>query len=136
MNWQQRVRIATGMSCWQIMSHLLIVAAVVLGWMNDMLARVGLGLCGVYGVTILMLLLLQRHQQGRWRDVGDFLEELTTSWYFGVALTVLWLLSRVLQNNLLLILVGLIILTGPAVIALLTKDKKSPDLAAKHHIRR
>ena len=27
------------------------------------------------------------------------LEELTTTWYFGAALIVLWLLSRVLENN-------------------------------------
>ncbi|MEN1783355.1 MULTISPECIES: YbhQ family protein, partial [Gammaproteobacteria] len=26
MKWQQRVRVATGLSCWQIMLHLLVVA--------------------------------------------------------------------------------------------------------------
>lgn len=36
---------------------------------------------------------------------------------------VLWLLSRVLQNNLLLALAGLAILAGPAVVSLLTKEK-------------
>ncbi len=29
MKWQQRVRVATGLSCWQIMLHLLVVAALV-----------------------------------------------------------------------------------------------------------
>nr|VUD29322.1 inner membrane protein [Raoultella sp. NCTC 9187] len=43
------------------------------------------------------MLFLQRHYEERWRDVGDFLEELTTTWYFGAAVIVLWLLSRVLH---------------------------------------
>ena len=29
MKWQQRVRVATGLSCWQIMLHLLVVALLV-----------------------------------------------------------------------------------------------------------
>ncbi len=35
----------------------------------------------------------------------------------------LWLPSRVLHNNLLLALAGLVILAGPAVVSLLAKDK-------------
>ncbi len=55
--------------------------------------------------------------------MGDFIEELTTTWYFGAAMIALWLLSRVLHNNLLLALAGLVILAGPAVVSLLAKDK-------------
>ena len=69
-------------------------------------------------------------------DVGDFLEELTTTWYFGAAMIVLWLLSRVLHNNLLLALAGLVILAGPAVVSLLAKDKKLRNLSSEHRIRR
>lgn len=123
MRWQQRVRVATGLSCWQIMLHLLVVALLVMGWMSGTLVRVGTGLCVVYGVTVLLMLALQRHHEQRWRDVADVLEELTTTWYFGAAMIVLWLLSRVLQNNVLLALAGLAILAGPAVISLLAKDK-------------
>ncbi|HHG8774558.1 TPA: YbhQ family protein [Raoultella planticola] len=123
MKWQQRVRVATGLSCWQIILHLLVVAVLVMGWMSGALVRVGLGLCVLYGVTLLSMLFLQRHHEERWRDVGDFLEELTTTWYFGVAVIVLWLLSRVLHNNLLLAVAGLVILAGPAVVSLLAKDK-------------
>ena len=119
MKWQQRVRVATGLSCWQIMLHLLVVAVLVMGWMSGALVRVGLGLCVLYSVTLLALLFLQRHHEARWRDVGDFLEELTTTWYFGAAMIALWLLSRVLHNNLLLALAGLVILAGPAVVSLL-----------------
>jgi hypothetical protein len=43
MKWQQRVRVATGLSCWQIMLHLLVVAVLVMGWMSGALVRVGLG---------------------------------------------------------------------------------------------
>lgn len=134
MKWQQRVRVATGLSCWQIMLHLLVVAVLVMGWMSGTLVRVGLGLCVLYGVTVLSMLFLQRHHDARWREVGDVLEELTTTWYFGAAMIVLWLLSRLLQNNLLLALAGLAILAGPAVVSLLTKEKKLRDVASKHRI--
>ncbi|HDR2718591.1 TPA: hypothetical protein QCJ33_003407 [Enterobacter roggenkampii] len=134
MKWQKRVRVATGLSCWQIMLHLLVVAVLVMGWMSGTLVRVGLGLCVLYGVTVLSMLFLQRHHDARWREVGDVLEELTTTWYFGAAMIVLWLLSRVLQNNLLLALAGLAILAGPAVVSLLTKEKKLRDVASKHRI--
>ena len=53
----------------------------------------------------------------------------------GAALIVLWLLSRVLENNLLAI-AGLAILAGPAVVSLLAKDKKLHHLASKHRVRR
>ncbi|ATG00359.1 inner membrane protein [Lelliottia amnigena] len=135
MKWQQRIRVATGLSCWQIMLHLLVVAALVMGWMSGALVRVGLGLCVMYGVTVLSMLFLQRHHDARWREVGDVLEELTTTWYFGAAMIVLWLLSRVLQNNLLLALAGLAILAGPAVVSLLTKEKKLRNIASKHRVR-
>ncbi|MCU6168020.1 YbhQ family protein [Enterobacter bugandensis] len=134
MKWQQRVRVATGLSCWQIMLHLLVVAVLVMGLMSGTLVRVGLGLCVLYGVTVLSMLFLQRHHDARWREVGDVLEELTTTWYFGASMIVLWLLSRVLQNNLLLALAGLAILAGPAVVSLLTKEKKLRNVASKHRI--
>jgi len=135
MKWQQRIRVATGLSCWQIMLHLLVVAVLVMAWMSGTLVRVGLGLCVLYGVTVLLMLFLQRHHEARWREVADVLEELTTTWYFGAAVIVLWLLSRVLQNNFLLAVAGLAILAGPAVVSLLTKDKKLRDIASKHRVR-
>ncbi|HCN98300.1 MAG TPA: hypothetical protein DIT59_16825 [Leclercia sp.] len=135
MKWQQRIRVATGLSCWQIMLHLLVVAVLVMAWMSGTLVRVGLGLCVLYGVTVLLMLFLQRHHEERWREVADVLEELTTTWYFGAAVIALWLLSRVLQNNFLLAVAGLAILAGPAVVSLLTKDKKLRDIASKHRVR-
>ncbi|WP_225759260.1 YbhQ family protein [Leclercia sp. Marseille-Q4284] len=135
MKWQQRIRVATGLSCWQIMLHLLVVAVLVMAWMSGALVRVGLGLCVLYGVTVLLMLFLQRHHDQRWREVADVLEELTTTWYFGAAVIVLWLLSRVLQNNYLLAVAGLAILAGPAVVSLLAKDKQLRDIASKHRVR-
>lgn len=137
MKWQQRVRVATGLSCWQIMLHLLVVAVLVMGWMGGALVRVGLGLCVLYSVTVILMLAFQRHREQRWREVGDVLEELTTTWYFGAAIIALWLLSRVLHNNFLLALAGLAILAGPALVSLLVKEKKrnSGDLPAKHRVR-
>ncbi|WP_089636628.1 YbhQ family protein [Escherichia coli] len=131
MKWQQRVRVATGLSCWQIMLHLLVVALLVVGWMSKTLVHVGVGLCALYCVTVVMMLVFQRPPEQRWREVADVLEELTTTWYFGAALIVLWLLSRVLENNFLLA-----ILAGPAVVSLLAKDKKLHHLTSKHRVRR
>ncbi|MFG6654244.1 YbhQ family protein [Scandinavium sp. M-37] len=124
MKWQQRIRVATGLSCWQIILHLLVVAVLVMGWMSRTLVQVGLGLCVLYVVTVVLMLALQRHHEERWRDIGDFLEELTTTWYFGAAVIVLWLLSRVLHNNVLLALAGVVILAGPALLSVLIKEKK------------
>ncbi|HDS1234100.1 YbhQ family protein [Pluralibacter gergoviae] len=135
MKWQQRIRVATGLSCWQIVLHLLVVAALVAGWMNGMLVRVGLGLCALYAVTIILMLLLQRHHEARWRDIGDFLEELTTTWYFGAAVIAIWLLSRVLHNNLLLALAGVAILAGPALLSLLVKEKNAAAKSSRQHRR-
>ncbi|MCZ3382607.1 YbhQ family protein [Kosakonia sp. SOY2] len=135
MKWQQRVRVATGLSCWQIMLHVLIVTLLVMGWMSGTLVRVGLGLCVLYGISVLLMLFLQRHHEARWREFGDVLEELTTTWYFGASLIVIWLLSRVLQNNYLLAVVGLAILAGPAVVSLLTKERKLPAKSFGLHQR-
>ncbi len=44
MKWQQRVRVATGLSCWQIMLHLLVVALLVVGWMSKTLVDVWRGI--------------------------------------------------------------------------------------------
>ncbi|STV55489.1 inner membrane protein [Klebsiella pneumoniae subsp. pneumoniae] len=68
--------------------------------------------------------------------MGDFLEELTTTWYFGAAMIALWLLSRVLHNNLLLALAGLVILAGPAVVSLLAKDKSRYPKSVRATTRR
>lgn len=137
MKWQQRIRVTTGLSCWQIVLHLLVVAVLVMGWMSGALVRVGLGLCVLYGVTVLLMLALQRHHDARWREVADVLEELTTTWYFGTAMIALWLLSRVLENNYLLALAGLAILAGPAVVSLLAKEDngESRHLSSKHRVR-
>jgi len=136
MKWQQRVRVATGLSCWQIMLHLMIVAILVMGWMSGRLVHVGLGLCVLYGVTVLLMLFFQRHHDAGWRGIGDVLEELTTTWYFGASLIAIWLLSRVLQNNYLLALAGLAILGGPALVSLLTKEKRLGRVATKHGVGR
>ncbi|UMX90693.1 hypothetical protein MJ579_09510 [Klebsiella pneumoniae] len=46
MKWQQRVRVATGLSLLAgPRTHLLVVAVLVMGWMSGALVRVGLGQC-------------------------------------------------------------------------------------------
>jgi len=138
MKWQQYIRVVTGLSCWQIMLHLAVVALLVMGWMSGSLGKVGLVLCALYALTVVLMLAFQRHHDGLWREVGDLLEELTTTWYFGAALIALWLLSRVLHNNLLLALAGVVILAGPALLSLLAKERKrdSANFSSIHGLRR
>lgn len=137
MKWQQRIRVATGLSCWQIMLHLLVVALLVMGWMSNAMVRVGLGLCALYAITLVLMLAFQRFQDGWRRELCEFLEEMTTTWYFGAALIAIWLLSKVIQNNILLAIAGLAVLAGPALFTLLIKDRRrSGDIASKHSVRR
>ena len=113
MKWQQRVQVTTGLSCWQIMLHLLVVCALLVGWKTATLIHVGIGLCLVYVATVVVMFALQPFRSGRLRDIADFLEELTTTWYFGSAM-----------------------IAGPIIYSLLVKDKASSDFATKHPIRR
>ncbi|AFJ47696.1 YbhQ family protein [Shimwellia blattae] len=138
MKWQQYVRVVTGMSCGQILLHLFVVALLLAGWLHGALVRVGLGLCVLYALTLITMLMLQRHPVGRRRELGDALEELTTTWYFGTAMIALWLISRMLHNPLLLALCGLGLLAGPALLSLLAREnrRRSGNLAPKHGIRR
>ncbi len=135
MRWQQRVQVTTGLTCWQIMLHFMVVVALLAGWKMKALIPVGLGLCLLYVVTVIAMFVLQRFHSGRLRDIGDFLEELTTTWYFGSAMIALWLLSRVVQSNLLIAAAGLVMIAGPAIYSLLAKDK-SGNFASKHPVRR
>ncbi len=136
MKWQQRVQVTTGLSCWQIMLHLLVVFALLVGWKTATLIHVGIGLCAVYAVTVILMFALQRVHTGRLRDIGDFLEELTTTWYFGSAMIALWLLSRVVENKFVLAGAGLAMIAGPIIYSLLAKDKTSGNFAPKHPVRR
>ena len=138
MKWQQRVRVATGLSCWQIMLHLLVVALLVVGWMSKTLVHVGVGLCALYCVTVVMMLVFQRHPEQRWREGWQtMLEELTTTWYFwrsadcAVAVVPMYWKTTFAGNCR-----GLAILAGPAVNVFAGEDKKLHHLTSKHRVRR
>jgi len=117
------------------MLHFMVVVALLAGWKMKALIPVGVGLCLLYVATVIAMFALQRFHSGRLRDIGDFLEELTTTWYFGSAMIALWLLSRVVESNLLIAAAGLVMIAGPAIYSLLAKDK-SGNFASKHPVRR
>ncbi|MGB7801159.1 YbhQ family protein [Buttiauxella sp.] len=122
MKWQQRVQVTTGLSCWQIMLHLSVLCALLVGWKTATLIPVGIGLCALYLATVVLMFALQGVRTGRLRNIGDFLEELTTTWYFGSAMIALWLLSRVVENKFLLAGAGLAMIAGPIIYSLIVKD--------------
>lgn len=120
MKWSNRVQIVTGQTCVHITLHLLLIAALVWGWKHHALFQVSSVLLAMYASVFIVMLPAQRLP--RLRRLGDFLEDVTTTYYFGAAMLVLYLLSRVVHNNLLLGCVGVVMLTGPAVVSLLAKE--------------
>ncbi len=120
MKWSNRIQIVTGQTCVHIALHLLLIAALVWGWQHRALLHVSSVLLATYASVFTVMLMTQRLP--RLRRVGDFLEDVTTTYYFGAAMLVLYLLSRVIHNNLLLGCVGVLMLTGPAVVSLLAKE--------------
>lgn len=138
MMWQQRVCVTTGLSCWQILLHMLVIGVAVAGWLSGAPARVGLVLCVLYAMTLALMLVCQRHSAYRWRVMGDALEALTTAWYSGAAIIAVWLLSRVLHNHVVLVITGVVILAGPALTSLLAKSPRcrAVDYMPEQRLRR
>jgi len=120
MKWSNRIQIVTGQNCLHIALHLLLIAALVWGWKHHALLQVSLLLLAMYASVFAAMLLTQRVPG--LRRIGDFLEDVTTTYYFGAAMLVLLVLSRVIHNNLLLGAVGVVMLAGPAVVSLLAKE--------------
>ena len=120
MKWSNRIQIVTGQNCLHIALHLLLIAALVWGWKHHALLQVSLWLLAMYAGVFVAMLLTQRVPG--FRRLGDFLEDVTTTYYFGAAMLVLLVLSQVIHNNLVLGAAGILMLAGPAVVSLLAKE--------------
>lgn len=120
MKWVNRIQIVTGQACVHIAMHLLLIALLVWGWKNQMLPEVSAILVSAYAVVFIAMVVTQRI--ARFRMLGDYLEEATTTYYFGAAMLSLFLVSRFIHHNLLLGCLGLVMLVGPAVVSLLAKE--------------
>lgn len=120
MKWSNRVQIVTGQTCVHIAMHLLVIAALVWGWKHKALVEVSSTLVAAYVVVFITMLVTQR--SARLRMLGDSLEEVTTTYYFGAAMLTLFLVSRIIHNNLLLGCLGVVMLVGPALVSLLAKE--------------
>lgn len=120
MKWSNRIQIVTGQTCVHIAMHLFVVVALIWGWKHTALIEVSSTLVAAYVVVFLAMLVTQR--SARLRLLGDYLEEATTTYYFGAAMLTLFLVSRIFHNNLLLGCLGLVMLVGPAVVSLLAKE--------------
>ncbi|XNM77864.1 YbhQ family protein [Escherichia coli] len=84
--------------------------------------HVGVGLCALYCVTVVMMLVFQRHPEQRRREVADVLEELTTTWYLAQRSLCCGCCPCTGKRNFLLAIAGLAILAGQAVVSLLAKS--------------
>jgi len=100
--------------------HLLVIAALVWGWKHRALVEVSSTLVAAYAVVFITMLVMQR--SARLRRLGDSLEEVTTTYYFGAAMLTLFLISRFIHNNLLIGILGVVMLVGPALVSLLAKE--------------
>ncbi|WKX27530.1 YbhQ family protein [Tatumella ptyseos] len=119
MKWSNRVQIVTGQTCFHIAMHLTIVASLVWGFKHKLLIEVSAGLVASYVVLLVAMLITQN--VSRLRAVGDYLEEASTTYYFGAAMLSLFLFSRVLHNPLLICGLGVAMLIGPALFSLFAK---------------
>lgn len=123
MKWSNRIQIVTGQTCLHITLHLLLLALLVWGWKHQVLMQVSMVLVALYAIVFVAMLLTQSVAQ--FRRAGDFLEDVTTTYYFGAAILVVFLLSRFVHNPLLLGSIGLLMLAGPALFSLLVKEPVS-----------
>jgi len=119
MKWSNRVQIVTGQTCFHIAMHATIVASLIWGFKHKLLVEVSAGLVATYVVLLAAMLVTQNVT--RFRAVGDYLEEASTTYYFGAAMLSLFLFSRVLHNPLLICGLGVAMLIGPALFSLLAK---------------
>ena len=120
MKWSNRVQIITGQTCVHIAMHLLLMLALIWGWKHQALVDVCSVLVSAYAVVFVAMLVAQ--QIARFRMLGDYLEEATTTYSFGAAMLSLFLISRFVHNSLLLACLGVMMLLGPALVSLLVKE--------------
>ncbi|KFD18066.1 MULTISPECIES: YbhQ family protein [Tatumella] len=120
MKWSNRVQIITGQTCFHIAMHLSVVVFLIWGWKHQLLSEVSAGLVAAYVIVLVAMMVTQRI--ARLRLIGDYLEEASTTYYFGAAMLTLFLLSRVVHNPLLVGALGVVMLVGPALISLLAKE--------------
>jgi len=120
MKWSNRVQIITGQTCVHIAMHALVIAALIWGWKHKALIEVCSTLVAAYAVVFIAMLVLQR--SARLRRIGDYLEEATTTYYFGAAMMTLFIVSRYIHNALLIGMLGVVMLVGPALVSLLAKE--------------
>ncbi|MGV3346323.1 YbhQ family protein [Enterobacteriaceae bacterium LUAb1] len=129
MKWSNRIQIVTGQTCLHISLHLLLIVALIWGWKHQALMVVSAVLLACYGMVFLAMVLIQRITH--LRTLGDFLEEVTTTYYFGAAILALFLLSHIIHHSLLLGCLGGVMLAGPALVSLLTKGPSSVRVSPK-----
>ncbi|MGD9424182.1 YbhQ family protein [Pantoea sp. NSTU24] len=120
MKWSNRIQIMTGQTLMHSVMHLLVIAALIWGWKHKALVDVCSVLVAMYALVFVAMLVTQRI--ARLRTLGDYLEEATTTYYFGAAMMTLFLVSRIYHNNLLLASLGVVMLLGPALVSLLAKE--------------
>ncbi len=122
MKWSNRVQIITGQTCFHIAMHLTIIVSLIWGFKHKLLVEVSAGLVASYIVLLLAMLVTQN--VSRFRALRDYLEEASTTYYFGAAMLSLFLMSRVLHNPLLICGVGAAMLIGPALFSLFVKTNE------------
>lgn len=119
MKWSNRVQIITGQTCFHIAMHLSIIALLLWGWKHQLLVQVSVGMVASYSLLLVAMLVTQNI--AGLRRVGDYLEEASTTYYFGAAMLSLFLLSRVIPHPLLIGGLGVAMLVGPALVSLFAK---------------
>lgn len=123
MKWSNRIQIMTGQTCFHIAMHISIITLLIWGWRHKALVDVS-GIL-VLGYALLLSAMLVTQRITRLKRLGDFLEEASTTYYFGAAMLALFLLYQHWKNPFLIGMLGVTLLAGPALMSLLIKAPES-----------
>ncbi len=119
MKWSKSIHILTGQTCFHSVMHLSIIALLIWGFKHHMLVDTSTWLVSAYLVLLVAMLVTQRVVA--LRRLGDFLEEASTTYYFGAAMLSLYLIYQYFPNPLLIGLCAVCLLIGPALVSLFSK---------------
>lgn len=119
MKWSKSIHVLTGQTCFHIIMHFSIITLLIWGFKHRMLVDTSAGLVIAYMVLLVAMIVTQRIAS--LRKLGDFLEEASTTYYFGAAMMALYLIYQYLPNTFLIGIFAVCLLLGPALISLFSK---------------
>ncbi|WWP01785.1 MAG: YbhQ family protein [Candidatus Dasytiphilus stammeri] len=121
MKLSNRIHILTGQKLEYILINLILITAFVLGWKYHVLVQVSSSFVILYNIIFMTMLFFQRNSH--WRQLSEFLDDITTVYYCDTVIITIYLLSRIIGDHLLLSILVVLTLAIPARFYLILKIK-------------